>query len=235
MTDTNDANYVNSLTPEEQLVQDNLQKGVVITASSAENANNEELGSLENKPNSNNNTEDTKGQWGGFRPNGGRPVGSKNKATLERKLLDDAIKQRVLRGHKKLLDSQFTLAHGCSYLYMIETKYFGKKAVKQKPVLITDPDTIEAYLNGDLDGEPDEYYYITTERPDNKAIDSLIDRVTGKARQNIGLDGGEDGKPIKQDITGMKISKDDDKIDKPVETKEEVKSTNGDTIQDQKQ
>ncbi|MHC1728082.1 MAG: hypothetical protein AB9866_19115 [Syntrophobacteraceae bacterium] len=105
------------------------------------------------------------------------------------------MKQRILHGFKGLLDSQFTLAKGCSYLYRIEK---DEKGQKKKPELITNQATIEQYLNGEFDDDQDEFYFITTERPDNKAIDSLLDRVFGKARQTLGLDGGldEDNKPI---------------------------------------
>src|ERR1043165_6533784 len=60
--------------------------------------------------------------------------------------------------------------------------------------MLTSLEEIQAYLDDDVD--QDDYYYITTHTPDNKAIDSLMDRAFGKARQTIGLDGGGEGKPI---------------------------------------
>lgn len=136
-----------------------------------------------------------KGKWGGKRPNGGRRHGSKNKKTLEDQILFDELRQRVIRGKDVLINAQFNLAKGASYLYKITTL---KNGVKLKPELIEDLFTIEQYLNGDLDGSVDvgrgqsEYYYITTEKPDNKAIDSLIDRIIGKSVQRTEIT-GKDG------------------------------------------
>jgi len=147
----------------------------------------EELENLENKS-----------TWGGARQNSGRPEGVKNKATLEKKIVEEEMKQRVLRNSQRLLDAQLSLAQGCSYLYKTEKDSKGKN---KKPELVVDPETIADYLDGEFgDGEnisdSAAYYYITASAPDNKAIDSLFDRALGKARQNIGLDGGEDGKPV---------------------------------------
>ncbi len=48
---------------------------------------------------------------------------------------------------------------------------------------MTDADEIMAYVDGDADR--DAYYYITTKLPDNKAIDSLLDRTFGKAEGKL--------------------------------------------------
>ena len=68
-------------------------------------------------------------------------------------------------------------------LYKIEKDDDGNH---KKPILITSQEEIERYLAGDYD-ESEEYYYITTEKPDNKAIDSLLDRTFGKAQQSVDL------------------------------------------------
>ena len=47
-----------------------------------------------------------------------------------------------------------------------------------------------------MDTDGSTYYFLTVKEPDSKALDSLLDRVHGKSRQPIGLDGGEDDKPI---------------------------------------
>lgn len=130
--------------------------------------------------------------FGGARPGAGRPKGSMNKTTKEQKIAEEYFRSRVINSISKLADSQFNIAQGCSYLYKIETTRIGKKRVKGKPILVTDQSEIEHYLAGDYDDQNDDYYFITTEKPDNKALDSLMDRVFGKALQPIDLSGDID-------------------------------------------
>lgn len=128
---------------------------------------------------------------GGYRPGAGRKKGSKGKTTIEKKIIEDELKQRVLRSAQVLLSSQMNLAQGVQMLYCIKT---DKKGNRSKPELITDQGTIESYLDGELDyNEDGKYYFITTERPDNRALDSLFDRVFGKATQPIDLDPKDQG------------------------------------------
>jgi len=141
---------------------------------------------------------------GGKREGAGRQEGSKNKATIEKKIAEQEFKDRVLKSMDKLITSQMNLAQGCQYLFKINKKD------KSRPERITDPKVIEAYLAGDYDDMGDDYYFLTTEKPDNKALDSLIDRVFGKARQKIGVDGGEDGEPVKV-VTQFNYIKPDDR------------------------
>jgi hypothetical protein len=106
----------------------------------------------------------------------------KHKATLEREIVAEAIRQRVLSNAQRLIDAQFTLAQGCSFLFVITKDEKGKR---EKPVLVTDLETIEAYLNGELDSNPEEYYYITTEKPSGHDIANLLDRTFGKPKETI--------------------------------------------------
>ena len=64
-------------------------------------------------------------------------------------------------------------------LYCIEKDEDGKN---MKPRLVETQTEIEKYLENDYD-KSKEYYFITTERPDNRALDSLFDRVFGRAIQ----------------------------------------------------
>lgn len=127
---------------------------------------------------------------------GGRPKGSKTKVVLERDAIMRAYKQRVMQSADVLLNAQLTLAKGMTHLYKIEKYYKGrgkdKKLIHKKPKLVTDDWEIKAYLNGILeDGEledpADTYYFITTKNPDNRALDSMLDRAFGKASQSIDL------------------------------------------------
>lgn len=122
---------------------------------------------------------------------GGRPKGSKASHTLEAQEKKKRIIQRVNEATDVLIDAQLSLARGTSFLYRIDKDEKGKN---KKPELVTTQYEIEAYLRGDYDHDPDSYYYITTVKPDNKAIDSLLDRVHGKANQSIS---GPDGKELR--------------------------------------
>ena len=137
----------------------------------------------------------TSPSWGGARPNAGRPRGSENEETRKKRVVEEEFKQRVLRSANKLISSQMNLAQGVQMLYVIEKT---EKGANKKPKLITDQETIEKFLAGELEGEPDEYYFITTERPDNRALDSLFDRVFGKSVNNI--DVTSDGKVLPQPL-----------------------------------
>ena len=150
----------------------------------------EELGNKKENP-----------KWGGPRPNSGRPKGGENQATKDKRVVKEEMKQRIMRSKDSLLNSQMNLAKGCQFLFVIETTRFkdkdGKwKEERKKPRIVENQNTIEKYLAGELDNEKDEYYFMTTQKPDNKAIDSMFDRAFDKARQNVGLDGGEEDKPI---------------------------------------
>lgn len=133
--------------------------------------------------------------WGGARPNAGRPRGSENEETRKKRVVEEEFKQRVLRSANKLISSQMNLAEGVQMLYVIEKT---EKGANKKPRLITDPETIESFLAGELEDSTDEYYFITTERPDNRALDSLFDRVFGKSVNNI--DVTSDGKQLPQPL-----------------------------------
>lgn len=98
------------------------------------------------------------------------------------------------------MNAQMNLALGVQLLYVIRTVMEGKKQVRQRPELVTDQPTIEAYLAGELENDDEEYYFITTERPDNRALDSLFDRALGKAKQPIELDGQLNNRNLNSDI-----------------------------------
>jgi len=126
--------------------------------------------------------------FGGPRAGGGRPKGSLNKTTKERKEAEQYFRDRVIRSKEALVNSQLSLAQGVQMLYVIKTVEENGKRLKQKPEIVTDQETITAYLAGEFEDSLDEYYFITTERPDNKALDSLFDRALGKAKTVVELD-----------------------------------------------
>lgn len=150
---------------------------------------------------------------GGARKGSGWPKGKKQ--TKERKTflqqkrdVEKEYQKSVMKLAGRLLQHQAQLAQGCSFLYRIDT---DEKGNKQKPELVTSQKEIEDYLAGKVK-DSSSYHYITTERPDNRAIDSMMDRTFGKATQKVEVGGPDDG-PIK--ITGINMvvpkSKEDEK------------------------
>ena len=123
---------------------------------------------------------------------GGRPVGSLSEATKENLKAQDALRIKILKSTDKLYQSQMALASGCSFLYCVTT---SKKGIKSKPELITSQAVIEKFLQGTLnEKDSQEFHFITTEKPDTRAIDSMMDRVFGKAPQS--LDVTSDGEKL---------------------------------------
>lgn len=121
-----------------------------------------------------------KTKWGGVRENAGRPLGSENKESHERRVAEQQMVQRIVDNLTGILNSQFNLAKGLSYLYRIDED----KKEHREHVLVEDPEEIKNYLDAQETGDKlDNYYYITTKSPDGRAIDSLIDRAFGKSRQ----------------------------------------------------
>lgn len=142
---------------------------------------------------------------------GGRPVGKKSKATLEKEAVLKAFNQRIFQIADSLLDPQISLAKGQRFLYKIEkTKVVGPKGGityrNEKPQQVTSETEIQAYLNdlvdrvnGDLEDNHDPgavYYYITAKEPNNMAIDSLFNRALGKPIESVELS-GKNGDDIK--------------------------------------
>jgi hypothetical protein len=136
---------------------------------------------------------------GGVRPGSGRPKGSMNDETRERMEALKQFKNRVAVNVDKLFNSQLSIAVGRQYLYRIDeiekTNAAGKKYTVKEHVLVTDPDEIQKALDDELRNGED-YYYITTKDPDNKAIDSLLDRTYGKPEQAVKHSGDEEN-PIR--------------------------------------
>lgn len=137
---------------------------------------------------------------------GGRPKGKKNAATLEREAVSKIYQQKILNAANILFNKQMHLASGQTYLYKIEKELQigpkgGKKYISSRPKLVTSQQEIEDYLTGlieegDYDNEDDPnatYYFLTTEKPDGKAIDSMLDRGLGKVPTTLS---NPDGSPL---------------------------------------
>ena len=134
-------------------------------------------------------------KWGGAREGAGRPVGSENAGKREEREALRKFKARVIKKIDDLFNSQIALSEGITYMYRVDEEDIGHGKKKRVHVLVTDPEEIKQALDDNLT-EGDSYYYITTKNPDNKAIDSMLDRTFGKATQNLKLD--EDSEPLTQ-------------------------------------
>ncbi|MDQ0672949.1 hypothetical protein QFZ36_000510 [Pseudarthrobacter siccitolerans] len=119
---------------------------------------------------------------GGARPGAGRKPGVQEAATIERAAVLAAYRARVARNADRLFNSQLALAEGLQILFRVDKDSKGNDL---PAVQVTDAAEIKAYIDGETEGE--EYYFISTKTPDNRAIDSMLDRAFGKAQQSIDL------------------------------------------------
>ena len=115
---------------------------------------------------------------------GGRPSGRKNAITLEREAQLERFRQRVFQAFDPLITAQLSLARGLSYLYKLDLDGDGNQG---KPILVTDPEEIRAYLADDYNTLDTTYYYITTKAPETAALKDLWDRALGKPAQMLEL------------------------------------------------
>ena len=131
----------------------------------------------------------------GHKKVGGKKKGKKNQKTIEKQIVEDEFKNRILSEIEGLLTAQLNIAKGTSYLYKIVTHKGIKGGEGRKEhILVTDPYEIKDFLD-ELEGESgvnpntdnDDYYYISTKQPDNKALDSLINRVFGKVKESLDI------------------------------------------------
>lgn len=132
---------------------------------------------------------------------GGRPRGKKSAKTLEREKVMAALSQRILKIADGILDKQLVLVRGQQFLYKIEKERAGGTAkapiYRSKPPELVEAETeIRGYLENlaEHDGQytledPNDpsatYYFITTKEPDNRAIDSIFNRIFGKATDHL--------------------------------------------------
>jgi len=144
---------------------------------------------------------------GGPRPGSGRPIGTVLPATLEKQRVLKILQQKIMAKAGRLLRAMFAAAEGENYLFKevkeMKERKDGSEYESTKKVMVTEPKEIEMFLDEHVDGElegsegtlvneskEEVYYYIKTKPCDWKAIESLFDRVFGKAKQSIELDGG---------------------------------------------
>lgn len=162
-------------------------------------------------------------QRGGKRPGAGRKGGQKNKKTLEREAVMEAMKQRTMKLAQKLMDKQLILASGQQFLYKIEKEIIkgpkgGISYKSKRPELVTSELEIRSYLenlvdkaNGDIEDDQNPgatYYFLTSKEPNGPAIDSMLDRTFGRPVNSTKLvDDDGAAVPIVLNISGSVAKK----------------------------
>lgn len=119
----------------------------------------------------------------------GRKKGTKNPATLQREAVAAAINQQIMQQAAGIVRSTLIPAFGVNYVYRIDEEKSSKgNVIGRKHVLVTDPyeiqDALDQIHQFSQAGE-EKYYYVTTEKPDFKAGESLLNRALGKAKESI--------------------------------------------------
>lgn len=139
---------------------------------------------------------------GGKRAKAGRKVGSKSKATLEQQKVLEAFNQRVMAKADALFNAQLTLAVGSMKVFRIDEEEGDNGKKKRVHVHVTDADEIKALLD-EHDGSPGVvdgvYYYFTDVQPDNKAIDSMLNRALGRPKETV-QHSNPDGSPLLEPV-----------------------------------
>lgn len=108
-----------------------------------------------------------------------------------------AYRERVCQQAQRLLDAEMSVAQGCSYLY--RKPKASPKGEPRKAELVTDEATIRAFVNGELDDDSTDWYFITTEKPDTLTIRNMLDRTFDKPAQRTEIS-GPDGQAIPASI-----------------------------------
>lgn len=133
----------------------------------------------------------------------------KGKKTLLQEEAHEEYKQKIIKNLPEITEAQMALAKGQTVMMARrwEKDKKGKLHRTGKWYRVTRDSEIIDLLNGTQTG--DEYYFITTEKPDNRAIDSALDRTIGKPKEKMEVS-GEGGGPVELDVRildAMKHSK----------------------------
>jgi hypothetical protein len=139
---------------------------------------------------------------GGKRPGSGLPKGFKFPETIKKEEAKKQMQNYIIAQLRPLLSAQSSLARGVQYVYQIITEKDDKgKITRREHVQLKGADEIRHALDvleGLSEAGDNEYYYITSEKPDLRAIDSMLDRVFGRATQSMEIDNPKDNEELKQ-------------------------------------
>jgi len=117
---------------------------------------------------------------------GAKRKGTKNKTTIEREKILEEIKNIGASRAKTLLNIQTLLAVGTISVFRQEVDTNGKRST---PELVKDDRSIiraldYAFGDGEDPSNKYEFFFVQKNKPDNTAINSILDRTFGKATEN---------------------------------------------------
>lgn len=124
---------------------------------------------------------------GGARPGAGRPKGGMNAETIEKMKVKQAFEARVALHANALFNAQMSLAMGTQMILKRVKKKTNKGWRWSSYEKVTDEKEILEYLDGKFDKDENQFFVITVDKPDARAIDSMLDRLMGKAPQNLNI------------------------------------------------
>jgi len=145
---------------------------------------------------------------GGARIGAGRPEHGKNSSTIAKEEAERQFKERVAKNVDRLFNSQLDLALGEKYLMVITTSGTGTKQ-RRETTVVTDPETIKQFLDDEstLNSESDtEYYYMSTKPANNQALEGMMNRAFGRAKESLDVTTGGD-KLNKGEVDSLLASK----------------------------
>ncbi len=132
---------------------------------------------------------------GGKRQNAGAPKGTIQRRTLEKSAVARELRERTMAHADNLFNAQLAKAVGSVMVFRVDEEEIGGGKTKRVHTHLTDPDEIKRVLDKNEGGAGivgADYYFVTNIAPDNRAIDSMLDRTFGKAMQPVEVNDSED-------------------------------------------
>lgn len=164
-------------------------------------------------------------------PMGVRKTGVKAIEDISIQEIEKEFQKRVGFSAHKLLNAQMSIALGTQSLYRVNIGVDDRGKEKRTHSLVTDQEEIRQYLDDPTMINGSDYFYITTKAPDNNAINSVLDRLLGKASTKIVGPNNADGSegPIKVIVANFSTGK----IMEPQATQPIVESVIQDVIEEE--
>lgn len=152
------------------------------------------------------------------RKGGRNKKGKRSKLVLTREEALKAFHNGVIKSTTGLLNVQRMLAFGSIKVFRIDSHWEDssngktKYKVKSKPILVSDEDEIIAALDyefgsGESPNDDSTYYFVTTKDPDQRAIDSLLDRTFGRPKESLELIAPIEVDPKDRDKTNQALER----------------------------
>jgi hypothetical protein len=140
---------------------------------------------------------------GGARPGAGRPKHGKNQSTIVKEEAERQFKERVAKNVDRLFNSQLDLALGEKYLMVTTTIGTGTRQ-RRETSIVTDPQIIKQFLDDESSLNDDtEYYFMSTKPANNQALEGMMNRAFGRAKESLELSGDKEN-PVTVNILDFK-------------------------------